>query len=82
MNLEEFELGMRAVAAPIWDRDRKVVAAITILGPIYRLSMERLRELGDRLKCAGHEISRAIGYSPRTRKNQAGLRAPEWTAYR
>jgi IclR family transcriptional regulator, acetate operon repressor len=60
--LEELELGLNAVAAPIWSFKGEVVAAICISGPSYRLSKERIPELGELTKQAGLEISRKLGY--------------------
>lgn len=45
MTLEEYELGLHAMAAPIRDRDGVVIAAISASGPSYRFTEERMREL-------------------------------------
>ena len=37
-NLEEQEVGLIAIAAPIWDMHNKVIAAISVGGPVSRLS--------------------------------------------
>jgi IclR family transcriptional regulator, acetate operon repressor len=60
--LEELELGLSAVAAPIWSAKHEVVAAVCISGPSYRLSKERLPELGELTKQAGLEISKRLGF--------------------
>jgi DNA-binding IclR family transcriptional regulator len=60
--LEELELGLNAVAAPIWSFKGEVVAAICISGPSYRLGKECIPELGELTKQAGLEISRKLGY--------------------
>lgn len=39
---EEHELGIRCVAAPVHSADRSFVAAISVTGPAYRVSMEAL----------------------------------------
>jgi DNA-binding IclR family transcriptional regulator len=41
-NLEEAELGIVAVAAPVFDRRRRMIAAISIAGSSCRLDLERL----------------------------------------
>lgn len=60
--LEELELGLAAVAAPVRSHDGKVIAAISVSGPVYRLSEERLPELGKRTAEAATELSRRMGY--------------------
>ena len=62
---EELEIGLNAVAAPIWDHEGTVAAALSVSGPSFRLSGERLVELGRATKLAGDRISRQIGYTPK-----------------
>ena len=38
---EECEIGMRCVAAPIYDRNHRILACVSISGPTTRMSMER-----------------------------------------
>ncbi|MFE7646683.1 IclR family transcriptional regulator [Streptomyces phaeoluteigriseus] len=59
---EELELGLAAVAAPIRAHDGKVIASISVSGPVYRLNMDRLPELAKRTVAAGAELSRRMGY--------------------
>jgi len=44
-DLEEFEEGLRCVAAPIRDYTRKVIGAISLSGPANRISDERIVEM-------------------------------------
>jgi IclR family acetate operon transcriptional repressor len=60
---EELEIGLNAVAAPIWNHERIVVAALSVSGPSFRLPEERLVELGRVTKRTADRISRQIGYS-------------------
>lgn len=60
--LEELEVGLNAVAAPIHDHDGRVVAAVSVAGPSYRVTPQRLSELGEITKEAGDAISRRLGY--------------------
>ena len=60
--LEELELGLAAVAAPVRSHDGTVMAAISVSGPVYRLGADRLPELGDRAVTAAAELSRRMGY--------------------
>jgi DNA-binding IclR family transcriptional regulator len=61
---EELEIGLNAVAAPIWNHEGIVVAALSVSGPSFRLSAERLVELGEATKGTADRISRQIGYAP------------------
>jgi DNA-binding IclR family transcriptional regulator len=46
---EEFEEGIRAVAAPIRDVDRNVIAHMSVLGPTNRLTPDRMPEITEAL---------------------------------
>jgi IclR family transcriptional regulator, KDG regulon repressor len=58
---EETELGLRSVAAPIRDWEGKVVAAISIIGPVARINKQRLGELANITRDYGLRISQAMG---------------------
>ncbi|MEU0567081.1 IclR family transcriptional regulator [Nonomuraea sp. NPDC005983] len=60
--LEELEVGLNAVAAPVRGSDGVVVAAVSASGPSYRLTPERLPEVGRLLAAGAREISQRIGY--------------------
>lgn len=60
--LEELEAGLNAVAAPIYDHSRVVVAAISAAGPAYRVTPEMLPRLAARLVAVAGEISMLLGY--------------------
>jgi IclR family transcriptional regulator, acetate operon repressor len=59
---EELELGLSAVAAPIRSAKNEVIAAVCISGPSYRITKERIPELGELTKKAGLEISEKLGF--------------------
>ncbi|MDU0303387.1 IclR family transcriptional regulator [Streptomyces sp. PAL114] len=59
---EELELGLVAVAAPVRAHDGAVIAAISVSGPVYRLTPDRLPLLGARTAAAAAELSRRMGY--------------------
>ena len=61
ISLEEFELGIKAVAAPVTDSSGQVVAAIAIAGPAYRLPPERVAELGEAVKRTAQGLSEHLG---------------------
>ncbi len=62
--VEELEEGLNSAAAPIWDRSRRVCAAISLSGPAYRVTAERLPEIAVELMDAAGQISRRLGYVP------------------
>src|SRR5579864_136028 len=51
--LEELEIGLNAVAAPVRGTDGQVSAAVSVAGPSYRVTPQRLTELGEMTKEAG-----------------------------
>ncbi|WP_419184364.1 IclR family transcriptional regulator [Streptomyces coelicoflavus] len=59
---EELEIGLAAVAAPVRSHDGKVIASISVSGPVYRLTPDRLPDLAERTLTAGVELSRRMGY--------------------
>src|ERR1022692_1362444 len=74
-DLEEHELHIRCVAAPIWDHAGGVNASLSITAPVVRMPVTRLRQLAPLIEAAGLQISRELGYqnvsrSP-LRKNSA-----------
>lgn len=60
----EHELGVKCVAAPVWNHEKLVVGAISVSGPDNRMSEERCVELGVLVRDALLEVSRTMGYSP------------------
>ncbi|WP_255311154.1 IclR family transcriptional regulator [Streptomyces viridosporus] len=60
--LEELEPGLAAVAAPVRSHEGEVIAALSVSGPVYRLTPDRLPELGRRTAAAAAELSRRMGY--------------------
>jgi DNA-binding IclR family transcriptional regulator len=62
--VDELEPGFTALAAPIYDRERQVVAAISIGGASLRLAPARHAQLAVLLQMAARQISRQLGYWP------------------
>lgn len=60
--LEELEIGLHAMAAPVRNRDGEVVAALSASGPAYRFTEDRLHELSPVLLQGAQEISHRMGY--------------------
>jgi len=69
-DLEEHELHIRCVAAPIWDHSGIVNASLSITAPMVRMTVTRLRQLAPLIQTAGLQISRELGYQ------MAGNRGP------
>jgi DNA-binding IclR family transcriptional regulator len=62
--IDELEPGFTAVAAPVVDRERQVVAAISVGGPGVRLTPERLPHIAAMVLMSARQISRQLGYWP------------------
>ena len=60
-SVEEFEDGINAVAAPILDANQRPLAVIAMVGPAFRLSSERMAELGQAVKATANAIAQEIG---------------------
>ncbi len=58
---EEHALGLRCVAACIYDEHREPFAAISISGPISRMTDDRVTELGALVIKAAKEVTLAYG---------------------
>jgi IclR family acetate operon transcriptional repressor len=58
---EEHEIGLRCVAAPIFDEHGSVIAAISVSGPAARLPRERMANLGNTISTAALEATREFG---------------------
>ncbi len=63
VDYEEFELGVCAVAAPIYNRKGEVVASIGGPSPIARMTPERIELIAAAFITAANAISRRQGYS-------------------
>ncbi len=80
---EELEPGLVAVAAPIRDSRSRVVAALDVSGPKFRLE-GRLEAVGQTLGDAAEELARRVGWRPEDGdgstgpavSSQAGLQDP------
>jgi IclR family acetate operon transcriptional repressor len=59
---EELVPGLRHVAAPIFDQDGNVIAALSAGGPKAKLSADEIERLRAALTHAGLQISRQLGF--------------------
>lgn len=58
---EEHEIGLRCVAAPVFDEHGAVIAAISVSGPAARVPRDRLPNLGKTVATAALEATREFG---------------------
>lgn len=61
---EEFEVGIRAVSAPIRDREGEVIAAMSVASPTSRMSLDRVPAVAKDLREAADAVSRRLGWHP------------------
>ena len=61
VSLEEQHVGVASVAAPILDHQARAIGAIAIVGPAFRLSVDRLHALGRDVMEAARRISGNAG---------------------
>jgi IclR family KDG regulon transcriptional repressor len=61
-DLEENEDGISCVAAPIFNHQGKIVAAVSISGPTMRMTEERMSKLQDHVISVCERISRRLGF--------------------
>ena len=59
---EEYNYGVRCVAAPVYDHRRELVGAIGISGPAARVTLERIDEFGTVVKDIASALSTRLGY--------------------
>jgi DNA-binding IclR family transcriptional regulator len=61
---EENELGIRCIAAPIFDAKGNLVSAVSISGPAFRVTKRSIQEtLKKEVKSAASEISHLLGFT-------------------
>jgi len=61
--VDELEIGLTAVAAPVRDLDGRVIAALSASGPSFRLERAQLTKTTEAVCVAADEISRRMGNS-------------------
>ncbi|MGO0060157.1 IclR family transcriptional regulator [Brevibacillus fluminis] len=59
---EEIELGLKCVAAPIFNHLGEVVASISCAGPNFRFSAEKMEQIIAEIQKAAQELSKKLGY--------------------
>lgn len=64
---EEALLGCRCVSAPILNNEKVAIGALSVAGPVTRVSLERVPALAKEVKAAAKAVSIAMGFSHRGR---------------
>lgn len=62
---EELEIGLNAVAAPVYDSTGRVAAALSVSGPAYRLPAADFEEVAQQTIAAADAVSRGLGWTDR-----------------
>jgi DNA-binding IclR family transcriptional regulator len=63
---EEKEQGLRCVSAAVRGDSGKLLAALSVSGPAFRVTRERVPEIGRAVMQAAGELSQQLGYKPAT----------------
>jgi DNA-binding IclR family transcriptional regulator len=68
---EEFEEGLRCIAVPILDAQRMPVAAVSVSGPSFRVTAQKLPSIANQLLQCVRGISTDMGYTSGARSGRA-----------
>jgi len=63
LDLEENEKDIRCIAAPIKNYQGKVIGAISISGPVYRIDINKQNHIKEALLKISNKISKRLGYN-------------------
>jgi IclR family KDG regulon transcriptional repressor len=66
LSLQEFEEGINAIAVPILDHNNQPIASIAVAGPSYRLTEDRMIEIGQEILSTVREIAIEIEMATNT----------------
>ena len=62
--VDELEIGLTAVAAPVRGADGTVIGSLSVSGPGFRLTADRIEDTVRSVLTAADEVSRRMGFSP------------------
>jgi DNA-binding IclR family transcriptional regulator len=65
--VDEFEVGLTAVAAPVRDAHGEVVASLSVSGPSFRLGAARIEEVFPHVTAASANVSQRLGLGQTSR---------------
>lgn len=60
--IDELEIGLTAIAAPVHNIQGAVVASVSISGPTFRLDARKVPQMSDAVVSAATEVSRRLGW--------------------
>jgi DNA-binding IclR family transcriptional regulator len=63
MDNEECEIGAKCISVPLIDYTGKVVAAISISGPVFRMTDEKVEKIKEYMLRMSKEISKKLAYT-------------------
>jgi DNA-binding IclR family transcriptional regulator len=69
---EEFEEGLRCVAAPIFNHTGLVIASVSVAGPVFRITKKRLPELARVMVTTAQALSADLGYQSAPSRKVSG----------
>lgn len=75
MDNEEIELGLRCVAAPVRDATGRVIAAVSVSGPKFRIDGAEVERLAGRVLVTARRISAALADDEATGQTKRDLHA-------
>jgi DNA-binding IclR family transcriptional regulator len=64
---QEIELGVRCVGAPIFDENRRAIAAVSVSGPVSRITASSMPEIAQHLLRCCRDISQSLGMQSKRR---------------
>jgi IclR family acetate operon transcriptional repressor len=63
---EEIEVGVRCIGAPIFNEDRKPIAAVSVSGPSSRITAQSVPDIAEHLLRCCRDISASMNWKQRT----------------
>ena len=72
---QEREVGLSSIAAPVFGPSGRLVAALSIGAPYFRLTDDHARRLGPEVAASATAVSRAIGWTADAAPTSGGRRA-------
>jgi DNA-binding IclR family transcriptional regulator len=64
---EEIELGVRCIGAPIFDNNRRAIAAVSVSGPSSRITSQSVPAIAEHLMRCCRDISASLGMHAKKR---------------
>jgi DNA-binding IclR family transcriptional regulator len=64
---QEIEVGVRCVGAPIFDENRRAIAAVSVSGPTSRITAPNMPDIAEHLLRCCRDISHSLGVHTKKR---------------